>query len=260
MNTRTAGRPSSQVQRLEGDNVMRFDIHQRIQHILMFTSFIILAVTGLPLKFGSAVISQWWIALWGGIENTRTVHHIAGIVMAADGVYHVVYILVSVAWLKRAFPFEMIPNLNDVRDFIQDLKYTFGMSKEKTSFDRFSYREKFDYFAVFWGMALMVGGGFILLFPVQASRLLPPWIVPAALVAHSDEAMLAIGWIMVVHMFFVHLSPGIFPMNKSIFTGRMPRKKYAEEHPVEYNRLVSKAAPAVEALPAEDGQGGQQQK
>ena len=75
-----------------------------------------------------------------------------------------------------------------------------------------------------------------------------------------DEAMLAIGWIMVVHMFFVHLSPGIFPMNKSIFTGRMPRKKYAEEHPVEYNRLVSKAAPAVEALPAEDGQGGQQQK
>ncbi|MDO8473321.1 MAG: cytochrome b/b6 domain-containing protein [Dehalococcoidia bacterium] len=239
-----------------GQYVLRFDIHQRLQHILMFSSFIILAMTGLPLKYHEWELSQWWIGVWGGVDNTRLVHRVAGITMAVDCAYHAAYIFISVVILKRPFPLKMVPNINDFNDAIQDLKYTFGLAKERPKFDRFSYREKFDYWAVFWGVAMMVGGGAILMFPVIASKILPNWIVPVALVAHSDEAILAIGWILIVHMFFAHLAPAIFPFNKSIFTGKMPLKLYEEEHPLEYERLMhaTKGTASTEKPVAPKGQ------
>jgi cytochrome b subunit of formate dehydrogenase len=90
---------------------------------------------------------------------------------------------------------------------------------------------------MFWGIPIMAGSGFILMYPVLASKYLAGWIVPAAMVAHSDEAMLALLWIFMVHIFFNHFTPGIFPLNTSIFTGKMPHEIYRREHPVEYERL-----------------------
>lgn len=85
----------------------------------------------------------------------------------------------------------------------------------------------------------MAISGFVLMYPVFVTRFLPGWIVPAALVAHSDEAMLALIWIFMVHIFFNHFSPGSFPMNTSIFTGKVPRERYREEHPLEYEEMVA---------------------
>jgi formate dehydrogenase subunit gamma len=115
------------------------------------------------------------------------------------------------------------------------------LTNERPKFDRFSYREKFDYWAVGWGIVIMIGGGLILMFPVGAAKILPGWAIPFALVAHSDEAILAVGWILVVHMYFAHLSPLVFPMNKSIFTGRVPITRYREEYPLEYVQLMAAA-------------------
>jgi formate dehydrogenase subunit gamma len=237
------------VQRIEGSSIVRFDVHQRIQHVLMFSSFIVLAVTGLPIKYSGWAISQSWLGAMGGIGNARAIHHAAAWVMIADCVYHVIYLLVGLTILKRPFPTKMLPSLQDFRDLAHDIKYTVGLSKEPPKFDRFSYREKFDYWAVFWGILIMVGGGLVLMFPVAATKILPGWAVPFALVAHSDEALLAVGWILIVHMFFAHLAPKIFPMNKSIFTGRVPIRLYREEHPLEYARIV---AAATAPLPAEE--------
>ena len=75
----------------------------------------------------------------------------------------------------------------------------------------------------------MFGSGFILMFPVLATKILPGWVVPTALVAHSHEAMLALLWIVGIHIFFSHFSPSVFPMNTVIFTGKMKREKYREE-------------------------------
>src|SRR3990170_3249980 len=91
-------------ERIDGDSIRRFDVHQRIQHIMMFSSFIFLAITGLPMKFSDWDISQWWMGVWGGIDNMRAVHHAAAWVMMASLVYHLVYLLVSTAALKRPFP------------------------------------------------------------------------------------------------------------------------------------------------------------
>jgi formate dehydrogenase subunit gamma len=229
------------VERIAGDSIRRFDVHQRIQHIMMFSSFILLAVTGLPMKFSEWAISQWWMGVLGGIGNLRAVHHAAAWVMIASCVYHVAYLMISTIVLKRPFPTKMLPRVKDFKDFAQDVKYYLGLSKERPQFDRFSYREKFDYWSVFWGIAIMVGGGLILMFPVSAAKILPGWAIPFALVAHSDEALLAVGWILIVHMYFAHLSPLVFPMNKSIFTGKVPMSRYREEYPLEFAALMAAA-------------------
>jgi len=243
--------------RIDGDQIRRFDVHQRIQHIMMFSSFIVLAITGLPMKFSEWSMSLWWMDVWGGIQNLRSVHHAAAWVMIACCAYHLVYLMVSLTILKRPFPTHMLPRMQDFRDLVQDMRYYVGLTDEKPKFGRFSYREKFDYWAVGWGILIMVGGGLILMYPVAAAKILPGWAIPFALVAHSDEAVLAVGWILIVHMYFAHLHPLVFPMNKSIFTGKVPMHQYREEHGLEYAQIMAAAnlplvppeQPAPPALP-----------
>jgi len=218
--------------------ITRFDIHQIIQHAGLMVSFILLAVTGLPLKFSDWALSQWWAGVWGGIETLRTTHHFAAWMMGAVALYHAVYILYSTLILKKPFPVKMLPSRQDITVFFQELGYFLGLRKEKPAVDRFHWREKFDYWAIFWGMPVMGISGFIMMYPVQATKFLPGWVVPAALVAHSDEAMLALIWIFMVHIFFNHFAPGVFPLNTSIFTGKVSKERYRREHPLEYERLM----------------------
>ena len=221
------------------EKIARFDIHQIIQHGVLMTSFIVLVATGLPLKFHNSAISLWWVGVWGGIEVVRSAHHFAAWVMVIVCLYHLVYIAYTTLVLKRPFPIRMIPSLQDFFNLYQELGYFLGIRKARPQYDRFNWREKFDYWAIFWGMPIMAGSGFILMFPVLATKYLPGWVVPAALVAHSDEAMLALTWIFVVHIFFNHFTPGIFPINISMFTGKVPKERYRREHPLEYERLTA---------------------
>ena len=226
--------------------IVRFDIHQILQHILMLSTFVLLAFTGLPLKFHDLAISQWWIEVLGGLETTRSVHHFAAWAMAADCLYHIVYIGYTTLVLKRRpLPLKMVPSPRDFKDFFQEIGYFVGLARERPKFDRFNWREKFDYWAVFWGMPILGVSGFIMLYPVFVTKYLPGWVVPASLVAHSDEAVLAVAWIFVVHFFFNHLAPGVFPLNKSIFTGKVPRERYQREHPLEYQRLMASEGKAA---------------
>ncbi len=228
------------------EKVTRFDIHQIMQHALLMVSFILLVLTGVPLKFHDLAISQWWIAVWGGVEVTRSVHHFAAWVMVFVCLYHLVYLCYTIIILKRPFPIKMIPSLQDFIKLFQELGYFLGIRKEMPRYDRFNWKEKFDYWAIFWGIPVMAGSGFILMYPVLVTRFLPGWVVPAALVAHSDEAMLALIWIFMVHIFFNHFTPGIFPLNTSIFTGKVPEERYRRDHPLEYERLLGGAGKEAE--------------
>lgn len=226
--------------------VVRFDFHQRIQHFLMMSTFIVLALTGMPLKFSEWGVSQWWIGLWGGIDNTRSLHHLAAWGMIFACLYHFLYIGFSTLILKKPFPVWMLPSLKDFLDFFQEVRYYLGLARERPRFDRFSWHEKFDYWAIFWGMPVMAGTGLILMYPVLVTKVLPGFLIPMALVAHSDEAVLAVLWILIVHLYFVHLAPRVFPFNPSIFTGKVTKERYAEEHPMEYERIFSSAEEAKE--------------
>jgi hypothetical protein len=109
----------------------------------------------------------------------------------------------------------------------------------RPKFDRFTYWEKFDYLAVFWGVAMIGVSGLMLWFPDFFSKFLPGWALNAAYIIHSDEALLATGFIFLFHFFHTHLRPEAFPMDPVIFTGEMPLERFKEERPLEYERMVA---------------------
>jgi len=226
------------------ERVVRFDVHQRIQHFLMMSSFIALALTGLPQKFSDIGISQWWVSSLGGLETVRVIHRTAGLTMLADCVYHLAYLSYRIGVQRRLEPLGMIPTPKDMLDAARSILYYLGLTPEKPAFGRYTYLEKFDYWAVFWGIAMIGTTGLILMFAVDAARVLSGGAISAALIVHGDEAVLAVGWIVVVHLFNVHLAPWAFPMNPAIFTGKMSASRYAEEHPLEWRRLEAARAKA----------------
>ena len=231
-------------------SVVRFDEHQRVQHVLMMSSFITLALTGLPQKFSDLSVSQWWVSTLGGLEMVRIIHRTAGVIMLTDCMYHLAYLVYRMGFQGRMGPLRMLPTPKDGIDMVQTIFYFLGLQERKPKFDRFNYIEKFDYWAVFWGIAMIGTSGLLLMFPVLATRVLPGQALPIAITIHSDEAILAVGWILIVHMFNVHLAPWVFPFSPAIFTGKMTARQCAEDHPLEWERIVAKggAAPVATAL------------
>lgn len=133
-------------------------------------------------------------------------------------------------------PDSMVPRWKDIQDLVGHFKYFFGRGP-KPEFDRFTYWEKFDYIAVFWGMFAIGATGLALWFPEIAARILPGKFFNIATIMHSDEAVLAAGFIFIVHWFNTHWRPGKFPLDPVIFTGRVTKEELMEERPLEWKRL-----------------------
>ncbi len=114
----------------------------------------------------------------------------------------------------------------------------------RPAYGRWTYWEKFDYFAVFWGVAVIGASGLMLWFPKVFSRVLPGWLINAAFIVHSDEALLAVGFIFVFHFFNTHLRPESFPMDPVIFTGVAPFKDYKQERPRAIEDLKKERRPS----------------
>src|SRR5512147_1349113 len=151
------------------------------------------------------------MGLWHGVDNVRTIHHYAAWVMILTCAYHLMYLIVS-----RPFSTAMFPRPGDLKDFLQDMKHTFRLSKQPPQFDRFSYRNKAAYWLVYPGATIIIGTGLMLLYPTEITAHLAGWTLPLALMIHSDAAILAIGWILMVHMYFAHFSRHTIPFDKSV--------------------------------------------
>jgi cytochrome b subunit of formate dehydrogenase len=134
-------------------------------------------------------------------------------------------------------PNSMTPQPKDLSDFVGNIKYFLYMG-ERPPGDRWTYFEKFDYLAVFWGVMIIGLSGLFLWLPDFFTSFLPGWTLNAAQVIHSDEALLATGFIFVFHFFHTHLRPESFPMDLVVFTGKMSLERFKSERPLEYQRLV----------------------
>lgn len=225
-----------------GPYVRRFTSTQIFLHATVVVSFLLLAATGLPLKFAGASWAPALMALWGGPHSAGILHRIAAVVTFAYFGGHVLGVLFqSLLKGQRGYfwgPRSMVPQPSDFRDLLANLRYFFYLGPAPR-FDRWTYWEKFDYLAVFWGVAMIGITGLMLWFPGLVTPFLPGWVLNAAYIAHSDEALLATGFIFLFHFFHTHLRPQSFPMDPVVFTGRIPLERFKEERPLEYQRLLA---------------------
>jgi cytochrome b subunit of formate dehydrogenase/mono/diheme cytochrome c family protein len=206
---------------------LRFRRPVRAEHILLLTSFTILAITGLVQKFAELGLSQAIVSALGGIENTRTIHHIAAVVLMLEAIFHLG--TVSYRVLVRRTRLDMLPGLIDARRAWSAFLYNLGLRRHPPQEGRYTFAEKAEYFAVIWGTILMAITGFMMWNPISTTRFLPGQAIPAAKAAHGYEAILSVLAILIWHMYHVHLRR----FNKSMFTGHLKEDEMIEEHPLE---------------------------
>jgi len=233
-------------------HLRRFDGPARMLHLVVMVSFLGLSATGLPLLFSDAAWGRFLAGLFGGVHGAGLVHRFFGGILLLAVFYHVA----SLFW--RAFgqgergifwgPTSMVAQPSDIRQFFQQVRW-FAGAGPRPQFEHFTYWEKFDYWAVLWGTGLMGAAGLILWFPAAAAWVLPGWMFNVALLVHGAEAVLAIGFIFVIHFFNGHLRPGKFPMDLVIFTGSMSEHEFRDERAGEYARLTASGGLAPLAVP-----------
>lgn len=214
----------------------RWNIHHRLQHILLFTSFIVLTFTGLPIKYAYKAWAVHVTSIFGGFNTMFIIHKIAAVVMIIAAIYHLGY-LAFCGIVKKQSSSAMVPRWKDVTDLLDHIVYCFGWTKTDAEFDRYSYKEKFDYWAVFWGIAIMVGSGLMMWFPGITANFVSRTVLDCAQVAHSDEAMLAIMAVFIWHFYNVHFCPIVFPMNKVWLDGKFSKAEMEEFHPIELEKI-----------------------
>jgi cytochrome b subunit of formate dehydrogenase len=220
---------------------VRFTLAQRYLHAILFTSFLGLAATGLPMRFSD----NWWARKFasavGGFGAILFFHKFCAIVLTLAFLYHLKDLAARVFVHKEEGifwgPNSMVANWKDVQDLIGHLRWFVGLGP-KPKFDRFAYWEKFDYWAVFWGMIVIGFSGYAMWFAPFFARFLPGWALNAVLVVHGEEALLAILFIFSIHFVNTHLRPDSFPMDMVIFTGKETEEEFKKKRALEYERLA----------------------
>ncbi|WP_426414639.1 hypothetical protein [Aestuariirhabdus sp. LZHN29] len=224
-------------------HVRRFDVTHTLLHLMVILSFLTLALTGMALKFADNSMFQWISSVMGGPVVLGELHRIGAIVTGAYFGLHLLQLLVM--FIKREITisglfkedYTMIPLLRDARDVKANMLYFLGKGP-KPSFGRWTYWEKFDYMAVFWGVGVIGLSGLMLWFPELVTRYVPGWSINVAYIVHGEEALLATIFIFIAHFFHTHLRPESIPLDPVVFTQRMPLSKFKEERPLEYQNLV----------------------
>jgi formate dehydrogenase gamma subunit len=208
--------------------VVRMKPLDRLQHLLLATSFIYLVISGFALKFPDS----WLTYLVGSSESFRRIgHRTSAIVMMVLSVAHVCYVLGTKD--GRRFVKDMFPETKDALDVLRQFRHLLHPGAPRPKFGRFGYAEKAEYWAVVWGTFIMGSTGLMLWFKVYATQHLPRWVVDVALTVHLYEAILASLAILVWHFYFVIFDPDVYPLNWAVLDGKITRHLHHEEHPLE---------------------------
>ncbi len=221
----------------------RFSRLQRTMHIIMMLSFFMLALTGMALKFSYMPWAQAVSDFLGGFESMGFQHRVGALGLLVVVILHIYDVVhykrrtKQTLWQIVTGPDSIIFNRRDLTEFIQSIKWFFGFG-ERPNYGRYTYWEKFDYFAVGWGVIIIGTTGLVLWFPEFFTRLVPGWAVNVATIVHSDEALLAVGFIFTIHFFNTHFRPDKFPMDPVIFTGRVAVDELKYDKPGEYEDQV----------------------
>ncbi len=215
---------------------VRMTLSERLQHGTLIISFTTLVITGFMLKFPDA----WWVgpirSLSPAVFGIRSLlHRAAGLVLIAAGLYHIYYVLFVPR--GKQLVHDLLPKLKDLHDAIAVAKYNIGLSKVRPQFDRFSYVEKSEYWALVWGTIVMGATGFILWFDNRFLGIIGKLWWDVAGTVHYYEAWLATLSIIIWHFYFVIFNPDVYPINLAFFKGTITEEEMHDEHPLELQRI-----------------------
>jgi cytochrome b subunit of formate dehydrogenase len=222
---------------------IRLSYFHRMMHAIVMISFLGLALTGIPVKYSDRSWAHYLVYFMGGFQAAGYFHRLFALVTFGYFFTHLIY-LVHFFKCKSTKPFftfvfgpeSMVPQLKDFKDLCNNVKWFIGFGP-RPRFDRWTYWEKFDYWAVFWGVAMIGISGLFLWFPMFFARFFPGWVLNVATIVHSDEALLATGFIFIFHFIHTHLRGEKFPLDTVVFTGRITEEEFRKERPIEYERL-----------------------
>ena len=225
----------------QGKHFQRFGPLWRLAHLVFAISVMTLVLTGMAVFFGELPWAQWVVGLFGSPKVAAVAHRWAAGIMLGIFFVHLVYV-VGARILPRLRTFQwfgpnsLVPNWQDLKDIIAMFQWFLGL-RPRPQFDRWTYWEKFDYWAVFWGMAIIGGSGMMLAFPEATASVLPGWVFNVATIVHGEEAVLAAVFLFTVHFFNNHFRPDKFPLDIVMFTGAVSLEEFRREHALEYERL-----------------------
>lgn len=221
---------------------LRFSLYHRLTHFFLFVSVVGLAFSGLPLRYAGEPWALHIVGIFGSYENLDIFHKLMAALLFMVVAYHAFFLVgllkkMGIRGFKRFLfsPESLFPRIQDFKDMWIHLQCLLhgGVSPR---WDRWTYWEKFDYWAVFWGMIVIGLSGTMLAFPDIVTRFFPGWFLNIALVFHSEEALLAIFFLFVFHFFHAHLRPMKFPIDEAILTGTVSEKEYFHERSAEVAR------------------------
>jgi len=225
----------------QGRYYVRWSPMWRLAHLLFTVTVILLVATAIPLLYPDTAWAPLLIKLFGGPVLASTVHKISAVIMVAVFAAHLIYLAMFLVKNWRTFewfgPYSLMPTWQDARDVAAMLKWFVGKGPRPT-FDHWNYMQKVDYWAPFWGIAMLTGTGAMLWFTTLTAAYLPGWTFNVATIVHGEEALLAAVYLFTIHFFANHWRPDKFPMDIVMFTGSMPIEEFKREYGVEYQRLA----------------------
>jgi formate dehydrogenase gamma subunit len=228
--------------------VTRFRLVERLEHLGSMTTFILLVITGLPQVYSRSEFAMGIIRFFGGIQMTRYIHRTVGVIFVLLMVAHLVRAILG-SLRKRQLPV-MVPDKQDFLDTWQTIKhYVWRAPKPKVG--KFDFGQKYEYWGLLLGGTVMSSTGLLLLFPELFSQVLPGLFLALAKVVHGLEGTFAVLVVVVWHTYGVILRPEIFPLDTTIFTGKMSVERLKEEHTLEYERIFGVTVPDEEGVSTE---------
>jgi cytochrome b subunit of formate dehydrogenase len=219
----------------------RWGLVWRIAHLAFALSLMMLVLTGMTAFYADSAWAPIVVKAFGGPKVTAAIHRVCAVVFLGVFLAHLVYVVIHIGRNWRTFkwfgPRSLIPNWQDLKDIVAMFLWFFGRW-QRPVFDRWTYWEKFDYWAPFWGVTIIGASGLMLWMPTITASILPGWVFNVATIAHGEEAVLAAGFLFTVHFFNNHFRPDKFPLDIVMFTGAMPLEEFKREHTLEFQRLV----------------------
>ncbi|MHB9143732.1 MAG: formate dehydrogenase subunit gamma [Symbiobacteriia bacterium] len=215
--------------------IERFNSQERLQHIMLAGSVLVLILTGFPIKYAAQAWAPVVTHLLGGFTFMFRIHLVAASLMIFSGIYHLVWMVINF----RRLEWSMLPKLKDLKDAADHFTFLLGWRQAPPDFGRYNYLEKFEYLAVFYGVLVMGLSGFVLTFPEIGAAIMPRWALDVFRVIHSNEGFVCFVAVAVGHFFWVHFHPSVFPSSTVWYKGLISEHHMAEEHPAEYRRWLA---------------------